>query len=117
MSNLLEETKRELSMRGLSFDDVRWVGSSEYEINLDDFIRLADVEYDSGYGGQEVAEDLLIVGDDWWLSRGEYDGSEWWDFNRKPKKPENIIQNPVALCRSQAEEHGCWTALSELNGL
>lgn len=117
MPNLLEETKAALSERGFSFDDVKWVGCGEYQIPIEDFIRLADVEYDSGYGCQEVAEDLVIVGDDWWLSRGEYDGSEWWDFNKKPVKPEIVVKNISALCVRQIndETYNYERTLSGLN--
>ena len=31
--------------------------------------------------------DLLIVGDDWWLERHEYDGAEWWEFKTLPCEP------------------------------
>ncbi|MGB5758858.1 MAG: hypothetical protein WBM50_18240, partial [Acidimicrobiales bacterium] len=45
------------------------------------FAQLADVEYDSGYGSAQVATDLVIVFfDGTKLRRGEYDGSEWWEF-------------------------------------
>lgn len=43
------------------------------------------VNYDNGFGGQEVVTDLVILGDNWWLERGEYDGSEWWGFRTVPK--------------------------------
>lgn len=42
--------------------------------------------YDSGYGKSEVAEDLVIVGDGWWLERNEYDGAEWWEYKETPKQ-------------------------------
>jgi len=45
------------------------------------------VEYDSGYGATKVAKDLVIVGEDWWLERCEYNGSEWWEFKTLPVKP------------------------------
>ena len=41
--------------------------------------------YDNGFGGAEVHGDLKIVGNDWWMERGEYDGSEWWEFKTLPK--------------------------------
>ena len=42
-------------------------------------------EYDDGYGGQEVPNICIIFRDKSWLSRGEYDGSEWWDYNHTPE--------------------------------
>jgi len=42
-------------------------------------------DYDNGYGGAEVPEETEIVfKDGTWLSRSEYDGSEWWEYNRTP---------------------------------
>lgn len=54
-------------------------------ISIDRFIKLANVLYDDGYGGQEVAADLvLIMNDGGWYERAEYDGSEWWVRKKCP---------------------------------
>jgi hypothetical protein len=47
---------------------------------------MANINYDDGYGSNEILGSLVVVGSYWWLSRGEYDGSEWWNFNKKPEK-------------------------------
>lgn len=89
MRNLLEETLTVMEEAGVTPDDVRWVGARTF--GYTDWANFAETakgtEYDPGYGGQEIADDLTIVGDDWWMTRGEYDGSEWWDFHRKPERP------------------------------
>jgi len=87
MVNLLSETIMELRLHGKSEEDVRWVGSNDgkYAITWDEFAKIADVEYDNDYGAYEVALDLVVVGDDWWLERCEYDGKEWWEFKSLPK--------------------------------
>jgi len=95
--NLKNETLEILKKNGKSFDDVEWIGSKTHQIRKEDFLVLADVEYDEGYGCMEVANDLLIVGKDWWLERHEYDGSEWWEFKIIPKKPKEIIESPVKI--------------------
>jgi len=46
----------------------------------ENFKEVANVEYDSGFGSPQVAEDLIIMGSDFWLERHEYDGSEWWEY-------------------------------------
>lgn len=46
-------------------------------------LNLLDFTYSNGYGGQEL-EGLIVFTDNTWLSRGEYDGSEWWDYNKCP---------------------------------
>ncbi len=93
MSNLKDETIIALYENGKTADDVRWVGlMEECRIPLDHFWKIADVVYDDGYGCAEVPTRLVIVGDDWWLERGEYDGSEWWEFKTLPQMPELILR-------------------------
>ena len=84
---LLQETIRVLDENGKKPQDVLWVGINDCHFTWADFVNLADVEYDDGFGAVEVREDLLIVGTNWWLERREYDGSEWWAFKTRPEKP------------------------------
>lgn len=63
-----------------------------------------------------MAEDLVIVGKDFWLSREEYDGSEWWEEHSKhsiPKKPKKKI-NFIRLNVGDSGLIG-WVSLEELN--
>jgi hypothetical protein len=87
MINLLKETKEILENNNYTLDDVEWVGTSLHYIDKEEFIKLADRTYDNGYGSQEVAENLILVGKDFWLERHEYDGSEWWEFKSMPQRP------------------------------
>lgn len=86
--NLLNETHDSLLRGGKTPADVKWVGNSEFYFTWNEFASIADFEYDDGYGGQNIAHDLLVVGKDFWLERHEYDGSEWWEYKELPKKPE-----------------------------
>ena len=54
-----------------------------------EFIISLDFKYDSGYGGQELFG-LIWYKDGSWSERGEYDGSEWWDYKKSPEIPENL---------------------------
>lgn len=47
--------------------------------------------YNNGYGGQELFG-TIWYNDGTWSSRGEYDGSEWWDYNKCPQIPETLIK-------------------------
>jgi hypothetical protein len=92
MTNLLKETLEYLAEYGKEPSDVLWVGVRRSALpqphgTWAQFEKLADIDYDSGYGGNEIAEGLVVVGDDWWLERGEYDGSEWWEFKTIPRAP------------------------------
>lgn len=103
-TNLLEETIEDLSQHNKTIDDIRWIGSPDCQIPLEDMIKLFDVFYDNGYGGAEIALDLLVVGDDWWLERHEYDGSEWWEYKQLPVKPTKV--KPISKVHD-----ACWDGL------
>lgn len=87
MTNLLTETKKVLETHGKTGADVAWVGSRDgkYAIQWSDFEPIAKKSsYDAGFGSQKIVGDLVVVGEDWWLERHEYDGSEWWEFKTLP---------------------------------
>lgn len=90
MINLLTETIDMLAAFSLTPEDVQWVGSRDGELGISwgEFAQIANVEYDNGYGSQQVASDLVVVGDGWWLERHEYDGSECWMYQTAPKPDE-----------------------------
>lgn len=96
--NLKEETRAVLKEHGKTAQDVLWCGNKEFGyFSFSELLEIAPTDYDNGYGGQEIAKDLYIVGDDWWLERHEYDGSEWWEFKSLPKKP-SIHKKPRTVC-------------------
>ena len=80
MPNFLQETTEILARNGKTLSDIRRVCGDDFQITVDDFIAHANFEYNNGFGAQEVAHDLKVVGDDWWLERSEYDGAERWNF-------------------------------------
>ena len=86
VKNLLKETERALAVWGKSGSDARWVGSSDgtYGMTWDEFKSLADQEYDDNYCDPQVATDLVIVGDGWWLERWEFGGTEGWTYKTRP---------------------------------
>jgi hypothetical protein len=108
MTNLLKETLNVMKRNKKFPEDVLWCGSEMGYFDWDKFKLLANKDYDSGYGSCEVATDLIIVGNNWWLERHEYDGSEWWEFKTVPIKPSNeFIPNTLM--------GGMWGTLEELN--
>ena len=102
--NLLKETLEILEQHGYTFDDVIAIYGDKFQITKENFINLADVEYDDGYGGAEVARDLRILGNDFIIHRAEYHGSEWWHFEYTSldKIPQQIKQIQ-ALVESQSK--------------
>lgn len=93
MANLLKETIEVLRGNGKTLEDVRFVSSDFGATDIGTFINAADKEYDDDFGAQEVLSSLQVVGDDWWLERHEYDGSEWWEFKALPKQPDTVWEN------------------------
>lgn len=53
------------------------------------FLNDMDFGYDSGYGGQQLYGTIWFC-DGTWCSRGEYDGSEWWEYNVCPDIPPEL---------------------------
>jgi hypothetical protein len=88
MKNLLIETTEELARNGKTPYDVRWVGTRDgkHTLTWDTFTVMAHKEYDESFGWHEVILDLVVVGEDWWMERHEYDGSEWWSYKTIPQQ-------------------------------
>lgn len=61
--NLLNETKGAISQSEHSTDDVRFVGSRDGKLGIpwSQAEKVLDIDYDDGYGGQEIAADLVVV--------------------------------------------------------
>lgn len=90
MSNLGEETRRKIVCHGYELDDIDYVGVKGVEWwEPHDFFRMADeIDYDNGYGWQEIDPELYVMMKDGsWFEREEYDGSEWWHHVEVPMKP------------------------------
>lgn len=88
MTEFIKETVGRLKDIGFEESDVLWVGSrdGEFAMNWADFKeKFKNIKYYAGYGTQEIAADLVVVGDNWWLEREEYDGAECWAYKKYPK--------------------------------
>ena len=82
--NFKEETLKEISESGHEEKDVLFIGSKDgkLRISIEKFKEISDFDYDSGFGGQEIPQDLIVYfKDKSYLDRREYDGSEWWKYN------------------------------------
>ena len=93
MTNLLKETINILKDNGKTLSDIHFVCSNFGATDAGMFMAAADKEYDNDFGAVEVLSSLQIVGDDWWLERHEFDGSEWWEFKTLPKQPDKVWDN------------------------
>lgn len=98
-----DETIGVLKSYGKTFDDVEWIGGDEFEISKENFRNISHFYYDDGYGWQEVAKDLKIIGKDFIMIRWEYDGSEGWEYIKT--KPTGIIKEVNTLAESEAKTY------------
>lgn len=80
---------------GNDYDDDRCIIELHSNRNEQDELSflesLAAINYDNGYGGQELFG-TIVYKDGTWLERGEYDGSEWWEHRKLPTE-ESLFGN------------------------
>ena len=57
--------------------------------DFEDFMSRLDFSYDEGYGRQYL-HGTVWLSDGTWLSRDEYDGSEYWRHNYCPDIPNTL---------------------------
>ena len=125
--NLLEETLEYMAKYGKceqDVKDVRWdivtnrkvekgyVAECKVECCSWELFAIvaAHIEYDEGFGAQEINASLVILfNDGTWLERSEYDGAEGWDYKCPPRSGDiftvnlkeikkNIWENPCSCC-------------------
>ena len=90
MDNFLKETTYVLEAHNKSWDDVNFIRTTDVQVkDIEKFKKSMDFEYDDSFGSPEIPEDLVVVGDNWWLERHEYDGKEWWEYKELPTPIEN----------------------------
>lgn len=111
--NLLKETIEAITESGHTPDDIVFIGSEQsgHECTWEQFQRLADVEYNAGYGAQKVASDLIIVfRDGQRMDRHEYDGSECWSVMAPFKRPAQSL--PITRLLVTEDQVG-WKTVAE----
>ena len=111
--NLYDETVETLSLYDKTIADIEYIGSIRTKINTNKALELMKkTNYDSGFGGQEIACNLMINGNGFIMIRGEYDGSEWWNYiQTDPSLPQ--VEREV---KSFKTDMG-WDTLEEINDL
>lgn len=108
--NFLAETVDAMKRNQLEPLDIVFIGSIEsgHACDWEQFVNLANFNYDSGYGLEEVVVDLVIIfGNGARMSRGNYDGSEWWEVLPAFVTPQNF--SPIVTLRGRGD------SLSDVN--
>lgn len=91
--NLKDETIEKIHKLNKIEADVDYVATLDGSLTFDEFKEMADFEYNSGFGAEEIRLDLSIVfKDGTWLGRFEYDGAEEWVYHSLPKKKKKKIK-------------------------
>jgi hypothetical protein len=112
--NFLEETLDSIEGSGHAPTDSIFIGSldSGHSCTWEEFTKLADFDYNSGYGAQKIATDLVIAfSDKTYMTRGEYDGSEWWEYNEPLVLP--VERKPLNRLQVREDQVG-WESLSTI---
>ena len=109
MSNLYIETMEKLRLYGKSVNDIVAIQGYEFAIDINEFLALAkNTNYDDSFGVVHIATDLVIIGEDWWMERVEYDGAENWAFRQRPK-----IRTEVRSVSSLGGDVHSWPLMRE----
>lgn len=113
MTNLYDETVEILELHDKTITDIEYIGSSRTKINTNKALELMKkTNYDSGFGGQEIADNLMIKGNDFIMTRGEYDGSEWWDYMQTDTSLPQVERDVKSFKTSRG-----WNSLEGIIGL
>jgi hypothetical protein len=110
--NLLKETLDDIKSSGHNIADIIYIGSEEsgFCCEWSDYKTIADIDYNSGFGAQEIASDLVIVfSDGVKMWRSEYDGSEAWSYSKPFKMPVDK-KKITTFCNG-----GMWEDLEDMN--
>lgn len=59
--------------------------------DLQQFLEELNFEYDDSLGSQYL-DGTLWLDDAGYADRGEYDGSEWWEYHKTPPTPPKLSQ-------------------------
>ena len=71
----------------ITYTHINWDDNTTITKNITTLDDL-NFDYDAGYGSQELFGVVYCKNSNncpVWLTRGEYDGSEWWDINTIPE--------------------------------
>jgi hypothetical protein len=110
--NLLRETTAVINEFDHVSTEIVFIGSegSGHSCTWEEFQTIANIEYDNGFGGQEIASDLIIVfSDGSRMYRNEYDGSECWAMVSAFKQP-TVQLEITTVCSGRS-----WDTLANMN--
>lgn len=92
--NFKKEILDTLKINNKTIKDIEWLGLNGcvIENDIENFLSLADIEHEVGFGCPTIDGGFLIVGEDWWIEVDDYDGYQSLVFRKKPSKPEKTVR-------------------------
>lgn len=112
---LLNETLESIERSGHTPENIIFIGSvyTGHRCTWEQYKVLAACEYESSYGAQKVATDLVIYfSDGTCMTRGEYDGAEWWQYYLPFTEP--AVVKKITSLFVRLEQIG-WKTLEDIN--
>ena len=107
--NILESLISCLKSHKKSFGDVKWLGSKDFAIPIDNFTSIAQKTEETGKS-DIIPYDFVAVGMDFWVERCTDEvGHGWWQFKKLPPQPsiEHTIQ-ALNIYQLSSEEYEQW---------
>ena len=94
--NAKEELIKHVADKEVEFVSIVFSENPTYDLivikgKLEEVLPLIDFDYDNGYGSQKLFGYIWYT-DGTWSERGEYDGSEWWEYKKMPDQDIDLIE-------------------------
>lgn len=98
MTNALEEIKEVLEENNKTIDNIIAIrvtldkGNYIYDlIKIHTLEDLQNLNYNRGYGRQELFGIILLDDNDWLERHHDSDGAEWWEYRINPHLDDNLV--------------------------
>lgn len=91
-----------------SLNDIIWIGSQDFSIPIDNFCQLASTipEYERD---NDVAEDIIISGKDFWVEREIFENNGKWVYKVTPQKAKDEYTiNALNFNHFSSEQFEMW---------
>lgn len=85
------ENKHQKRVFGQDDNDIVVLKSGWNNEEYQQFLKEIDRDYDDGFGKQFLHGHIWYE-DGSWEERVQYDGGEWWVYNKRPNIPEDLIR-------------------------